>query len=72
MAEHNGQPEWANDLPPFLTAKNIEAILQIDEKTIYKHAKDDDLPSKKIGRTVRFPKDEFLKWLDQKDRRKKR
>ena len=46
-----------------LTARQLEAWLKIDIKTIYAYAKKNLIPNVKIGTSVRFPEKEIREWL---------
>ena len=54
--------EW----PEMLTAKELEAILKIDVKTIYSYVQRGLIPYIRIESNVRFLKQEILKWIVRK------
>jgi excisionase family DNA binding protein len=47
-----------------LTAKELQAMLQVDRSTIYRMAEAGRLPAIKVGRQWRFPSEQILEWLD--------
>lgn len=51
-------------LPQMLTARELEALLKIDVKTIYSYVQRGLIPYVKIQSNVRFVKDDILDWLD--------
>lgn len=54
---------YPEELPEFLTAKELEAFLRIDVKTIYGYARRGLIPYVRIQTNLRFPKQEVLNWL---------
>ena len=50
-------------MPELLTARELEAILKIDIKTIYTYVQRGLIPYVKIQSNVRFPKHEILTWI---------
>lgn len=52
-------------LPEFLTAKDLEAVLKIDAKTIYSYVRRGLIPYVRIQRNVRFSKREILDWIEK-------
>lgn len=53
-------------LPNITTTKELAEFLKISESTIHRAVRDGDLQSLKVGRNVRYEKDEVLKWLNAK------
>jgi excisionase family DNA binding protein len=53
-------------LPEMLTAKDLEALLQIDRKTIYSYAERGLIPYIRIESNVRFSKHQVLEWLQER------
>ncbi len=47
-----------------LTAKDLEALLKIDVKTIYAYVQKGLIPYVRIQSNVRFLKDEILDWIE--------
>ena len=47
-----------------LTARELEALLKIDVKTIYTYVQKGLIPYVKIQSNVRFVRDEILDWID--------
>jgi len=56
-------------MPEFLTAKDLEAILKIDAKTIYSYVQRGLIPYVKIQSNVRFSKREILEWIEKQSYR---
>ena len=53
-------------LPEFLTAKDLEALLQIDRKTIYAYVQRGLIPYIRVESNVRFAKHQVLEWLEER------
>ena len=51
------------ELPELLTAKELEALLRIDVKTIYGYVQRGLIPYVRIQTNLRFRKQEVLEWL---------
>lgn len=49
----------------FLTAKDLQTILQVDRTTIYRMAEGGRLPAVKVGGQWRFPRQQIEHWLNQ-------
>jgi excisionase family DNA binding protein len=47
-----------------LTAKDMQALLQVDRSTIYRMAESGRLPGIKVGKQWRFPKQQIDHWLN--------
>jgi excisionase family DNA binding protein len=56
----------ADDLPEILTARELEAFLRIDVKTIYAYVQDGRIPYVRIQSNLRFLKREILAWLEER------
>lgn len=53
--------------PVMLKAKHIEEILDLSKGKTYDLLNSKNFPTVRIGRTIRIPRDAFLRWLeDQK------
>ena len=52
------------DVPELLTAKDLEALLKIDVKTIYSYVQRGLIPYVKIQSNIRFWKHEIQDWLE--------
>jgi len=48
-----------------LTAKEMQAMLQVDRSTIYRMAEAKRLPAVKVGKQWRFPADQVKDWLQR-------
>lgn len=55
--------------PELLTAKELEAMLKIDVKTIYSYVQRGLIPYVRIQSNVRFPKQEILSWIERQSHR---
>ena len=53
-------------LPEMLTAKDLEALLQIDRKTIYSYAERGLIPYVRIESSLRFSKHQVQRWLEER------
>jgi excisionase family DNA binding protein len=53
-------------LPDMLTAKNLEAVLQIDRKTIYAYVQRGRIPYVRIESNVRFSQHPIMRWLEER------
>ena len=53
-------------LPEMLTAKDLEALLQIDRKTIYSYAERGLIPYVRIESNLRFSKHRVARWLEER------
>ena len=53
-------------LPDMLTAKDLEALLQIDRKTIYAYVQKGLIPHPRIESNVRFSKHRVQRWLEER------
>jgi excisionase family DNA binding protein len=53
-------------LPETLTAKDREALLQIDRKTIYAYVQKGLIPHSRIQSNVRFSKHRVREWLEER------
>ena len=56
----------AETLPEILTAKELEAFLRIDVKTIYSYVQRGLIPYMRIESSVRFSKHQVLEWLRER------
>lgn len=54
------------DVPEMLTARELEALLKIDVKTIYSYVQRGLIPYVKIQSNVRFVKREIMDWIERK------
>lgn len=62
-------PLSAKEGPEMLTAKDLEAMLQIDRKTIYSYVQRGLIPYIRIQSNVRFRKTEILDWIENQSYR---
>ena len=56
-------------IPELLTAKELEALLKIDVKTIYSYVQRGLIPYVKIQSNVRFVKEEIQEWVEEQNHR---
>ena len=52
-----------NDLPPILTVQEAAAYLRIGRTATYEAVRTGAIPSVRLGRLVRIPRDALLAWL---------
>ena len=57
------QHQFENSHPEYLTINGLSAYLQIKPKTLYARIK--EIPHYKVGRLVRFRKDEIDAWMEK-------
>jgi excisionase family DNA binding protein len=53
------------EVPELLTAKELEALLRINVKTIYGYVQRGLIPYVRIQTNLRFRKQEVLEWLER-------
>jgi predicted DNA-binding transcriptional regulator AlpA len=53
------------DLTEMLTAKELEALLKIDQKTIYRYVACGLIPYVRIQSNIRFIKWQIAKWIEE-------
>jgi len=58
------RPSSFGRVPELLTAKELEALLKIDVKTIYSYVQRGLIPYVKIQSNVRFIKEEIMEWVE--------
>jgi excisionase family DNA binding protein len=56
----------AETLPEILTAKELEALLRIDVKTIYRYVQEGRIPYLRMESNLRFSKHRVLQWLQER------
>lgn len=67
MAEHKGEnsDDFSVELAEMLTAKELEALLKIDQKTIYRYVACGLIPYVRIQSNIRFIKWQIAKWIEE-------
>ncbi|MBT2217859.1 helix-turn-helix domain-containing protein [Virgibacillus dakarensis] len=55
------------DLPFILTKEEIQTILRVGDNTTYKIINSGEFPVFYVGKQIRILKNEFLKWLYEKN-----
>jgi excisionase family DNA binding protein len=59
-----GGPVSDAEAPMFLTAQQVAELLQVSEKSVLRWAaQDPSMPALRIGRTLRFPREQLLAWF---------
>ena len=53
-------------LEPAMTVRDVAALLNVDEKTIYRLAQKGDLPGFKVLRSWRFQKEDVRQWIQDR------
>jgi excisionase family DNA binding protein len=57
-----------NDAAEYLTVPQVAALLQVSAKSVFRWATEDaTMPVLRMGRTVRVPRDRFLRWLQARE-----
>ncbi len=56
-------------LPELLTAKELEALLKIDVKTIYRYVQRGLIPYVRIQSNVRFVRKQIVEWIEKQSHR---
>ena len=51
-------------IEPAMTVRDIAAVLNVDEKTIYRMAQKGDLPGFKVSGSWRFQRPDLIAWID--------
>jgi excisionase family DNA binding protein len=51
--------------PTMMTVREVAAYLRMHEMTIYRMARQGQIPAYKVGNRWRFNKDRLLKWLGE-------
>ena len=55
------------ELPQYLSAKYIQTYLSISKSTVYRMFDSGDLPTVQIGSNRRVKREDFIKWLKEKE-----
>ena len=63
--EHNFE-----NLPLVLSVAHVQSILGIGRVQAYQLVNSADFPTIRIGKSIRIPRDKFLKWLDENAEKK--
>lgn len=56
---------FQNEIPLFLTVKDIHQILGISLNTAYALVRSGEIRAKTVGRQLRIPRSEFLRYVNQ-------
>jgi excisionase family DNA binding protein len=56
--------EASYGLAELLTAKDLEALLKIDQKTIYRYVAAGSIPYVRIQSNIRFVRRQILRWIE--------
>lgn len=62
-------PSGFGQVGEMLTAKELEQLLKISVKTIYRYVQRGLIPYVRIQSNVRFPKRQILEWIDRQSYR---
>ena len=54
-----------------MTAKQVSELIEVKPSTIYQWVHTGLIPYVKIGKCVRFKKDELFRWIDKNHRRER-
>jgi excisionase family DNA binding protein len=54
-------------VPEFLTAKELETLLKIDIKTIYRYVQQGLIPYVRIQSNVRFIREQIIEWIEEQN-----
>lgn len=68
-SDPDGRELSPRDAPEMLTAKELEAFLKINVKTIYSYVQRGLIPYVRIQSNVRFPKQAILLWIEEQSYR---
>lgn len=63
--------EISEEIEEMLTAKELEALLKIDQKTIYRYVACGLIPYVRIQSNIRFKKRQILAWIEEQSYRPK-
>lgn len=55
------------ELPQYLSAKYIQSYLSVSKSTVYRMFDSGDLPTVQIGSNKRVKREDFIKWLNEKE-----
>jgi excisionase family DNA binding protein len=70
MAETAPDAACEQTEPPYLTARQVADLLQVDEKTVQRWSlQDASMPVLRRGRVIRFPRARLLGWLERQEPR---
>jgi excisionase family DNA binding protein len=64
MIENNTRAEWLAANKPFLTAHDVSQLLNVTLNHVYKMARQNRIPSLKLGRYRRFRAIDILLWVE--------
>jgi excisionase family DNA binding protein len=56
-------PKQSNDLPPVLTVEETARFLRIGRSAAYELVRTNTIPSIRLGKLIRIPRDTLLSWL---------
>ncbi len=51
-------------MDPLLTLEEAEALLKVPRSWIYERTRKGDIPCLKLGKYLRFHREELLKWIE--------
>ena len=53
------------ELPLVLKVKHLQAILNCSRVAVYQLVHRRDFPALRMGKSIRVPRDQFFKWMEQ-------
>jgi predicted DNA-binding transcriptional regulator AlpA len=65
MNPKTGDKKFSAEVSEMLTAKELEALLKIDQKTIYKYVGCGMIPYVRIQSNIRFIKWQIVQWIEE-------
>lgn len=54
-----------------MTAKQVSELIEVQPSTVYQWVHEGLIPYVKLGRCVRFKKDELFRWIDKNHRKER-
>ena len=54
-----------------MTAKQVSELIEVRPSTVYHWVQDGLIPYVKLGKCIRFKKDELFRWIDKNFRRER-
>ena len=55
----------ANELPLVLTMRHVQDVLSCAKEVAYRLSHTEGFPALRIGKSIRVPRDGFLRWLEE-------
>ena len=51
-----------------MTAKELASYMRLNPLTVYRKAREGEIPSVRVGRSIRFKKEQIDKWLESQSK----